>query len=145
MFLKSFAAHHRDETETVKELRSQGSFISSQHHPEEKSEPALLAEINGKRTICGWNPRTASFVSEDFAVLKKKMRMQKQARIVFFKQSQGICSKTIEILINIQTSTYHSPRATARALESRATHHPSFSSWKFSSATFLIPPAKNPT
>lgn len=41
LFSKSSGAHHKDKTETAKDLRSQGSFISSQHHTEE-SKLALL-------------------------------------------------------------------------------------------------------
>lgn len=42
LFSESSAAHCKDKTETAKDLRSQGSFISSQHHTKEKSKLALL-------------------------------------------------------------------------------------------------------
>lgn len=48
LFSKSSTAHHKDKTDTAKDLRSQGSFISSQHHTKEMSKLALLHREQGK-------------------------------------------------------------------------------------------------
>lgn len=147
LFSESSAAHHKDKTETAKGCRSQGSFISSQHHAEEKLclAPQRSMEIWQFVAVTpGPLPLFHGFCSSK-KTKHHHPRMQKQAPIVFFKQTQSICSKTIRILINIQTSTYHSLRAVAWTLKRRATYQSSFSYSKLSSATFLVPPVKNPT
>lgn len=87
LFSKSSAAHHKDKTETAKGCGSQSSFISSQHHAEEKLCLAPQRSM-GIWQFVAVTPGPLPLFHGLWSSKKTKHhhpRMQKQAAIVFFK------------------------------------------------------------
>lgn len=104
-------------------------------------------EINENMTICGSNPRTASFVLEVLWFLKNQTPNSKDAEAgpyCFHQINPENLLKNNKDINKHQTFTYCSPRTMARALKRRAM----VSGFSFPAdlvQTFLFSPVKNPT
>lgn len=81
LFSKCSAAHHNDKTETAKHLRSQRSFISSQHHATEESRLVSLHRDQWKHDSLWLEPQDCFLCFIGFAVLKNPNNKLQGCRI----------------------------------------------------------------